>query len=98
MTTRATDLGPAVDQQTAHERSPLRVLWRCLAATCLASLLYALPVLADTPAEPPTPDGGLGRVFGVLASIAFVVGFGRQVRNWWKRRNRQRRLDAERKR
>lgn len=65
-------------------------------ALCIAAL--ATPVWAEAPTEPPTPDGGLGRVFGVLASIAFVFGFGRQVRNWWKRRNRQRRLDAERRR
>jgi len=59
---------------------------------------HAFPAWAEASPEPLTPDGGMGRVFGVLASIAFVFGFGRQVRNWWKRRNRQRRLDAERRR
>lgn len=64
----------------------------------LLAIALAVPAWAEAPAEPLTPDGGMGRVFGVLASIAFVFGFGRQVRNWWKRRNRQRRLDAERRR
>ncbi len=60
--------------------------------------LWSTVAWAQTPPEAPTPDGGLGRVFGVLASIAFVFGFGRQVRNWYKRRDREKRLQAERPR
>ncbi len=62
------------------------VLWpqskHLLQASLVAhGLLWSLHALAQTPPEAPTPDGGLGRVFGVIASIAFVFGFGRQVRN-----------------
>jgi hypothetical protein len=66
--------------------------------TVASGWLWSTLALAQTPPEAPTPDGGLGRVFGVMASIAFVFGFGRQVRNWYKRRARDKRLQAERPR
>lgn len=77
-------------------RTPPR-LW-VAAGVVATGVLRAALALAEPASEAPTPDGGLGRVFSVLAAIAFVFGFGRQVRNWWKRRDREKRLAADRRR